>query len=261
MQIKFFGKKAEEESKDLTIVITECPACKRESGGEVCMHCGETLYPKRITFARLLQSIPDVFFDIESGLFYTARTFLTRPGTEIRQYFAGDRSKHYKPLKFILFIGGLYTFLFVKFDINNGQKQSGFDEFGLQWNSVILLFQFPLIALTTWLLYRKRKYTFGEHLVANAFIIAEVSLFSIILFPLYYIFNGTQVIDVLQTLYLLFILCYYPYAFYDWFYQKKTKRGLFISIGFVIIIFIAIMIFTYLLQLILYYLFNLWGWA
>jgi hypothetical protein len=261
MQIKFFGKKAEEESKDLTIVITECPACKRESGGEVCMHCGETLYPKRITFARLLQSIPDVFFDIESGLFYTARTFLTRPGTEIRQYFGGDRAKHYKPLKFILFIGGLYTFLFVKFDINNGQKQSGFDEFGLQWNSVILLFQFPLIALTTWLLYRKRNFTYGEHLVANAFIIAEVSIYKVILFPLYYLLNGTSGINILEISYLLFILVYYPYAFYDWFYQRKTKRGLFISIVFVVILFIMIQIFTYILQLILYYLFNQWGWA
>ena len=261
MNIKFFGKKAEEESKDVTIVITECPACKRESGGKVCMHCGETLYPKRITFARLLQSIPDVFFDVENGLFYTVRTFFTRPGTEIKEYFAGDRAKHYKPLKFILFIGGLYTFLFVKFDINNGVRQSAFDQFGLQWNSVILLFQFPLIALITWLLYRKRKYTYGEHLVANAFIIAEVSIFNILLFPLYYLLNGTSSVDVLQLFYLLFILTYYPYAFFDWFYERKTRRGLFISIAFVLVLFIAMMIFTYLLQLILYYLFNLWGWA
>ena len=261
MKIKFFQQKIEEESKDLTIIITQCPACKKESGGKICMHCGEILYTKRITFIRLLQSIPDVFFDVETGLFYTARTFLTRPGTEIKEYFAGDRAKHYKPLKFILFIGGLYTFLFVKFDINNGQQQTGFEQFGLQWNSVILLFQFPLIALTTWILYRKRKYTYGEHLVANAYIIAEVSIFNIVLFPLYYMLNGTSGINVLQLFYLLFILAYYPYAFYDWFYDRKTKRGLFISIAFVVILFIAIMIFTYILQLILYYLFNQWGWA
>lgn len=261
MKIKFFQKKTEEATKDLTIIITGCPACKKESGGEVCMHCGENLYPKRITFASLLHSIPDVFFDIESGLFYTARTFLTKPGTEIRQYFAGDRARHYKPLKFILFIGGLYTFLFIKFDINNGTKQGAFQEFGQQWNSVILLFQFPLIALTTWLLYRKRKYTYGEHLVANAFIIAEASLFNILLFPLYYFFNGTKGVDVLQVAYLLFILSYYPFSFYDWFYDRKTKRGLVISIVFVLILFIMIIIFTIIIQVLLFYIFTRLGWA
>jgi hypothetical protein len=261
MKIKFFSKKVEDANKDLTITITACPACKRESGGEICMHCGENLYPKRITVMRLLQSIPDVFFDVESGLFYTARTFITRPGREIRQYFAGDRSRHYKPLKFILFIGGLYTFLFVKFKINDGGKASAFEDFGLQWNSAILLLQFPLIALTTWLLFHKRKYTYGEHLVANAFIIAEASLFNIIFFPLYYSFNGTKGITWLQVAYLLFILFYYSFSFYDWLYSRKTKRGLVISIVFTIILFITIEILTLFIEAGLYYVLSLLGWV
>lgn len=261
MKIKFFSKKLEAADKDLTIVITQCPACHKESGGEVCMHCGETLYPKRITAIRLLHSIPDVFFDIESGLFYTIRTFFTKPGTEIKRYFAGDRARHYKPLKFILFIGGLYTFLFVKFNITNGGKQNGFEQFGEQWNSLILLIQFPLIALTTFLLFKHRKYNYGEHLVANAFIIAEASIYKIVLFPLYYIFNGTSTVNILEGVYFLFIIYYYSFAFYDWFYQRKTKRGLFLSITFVVILLIFILIYTYILQALLYYAFVKLGWA
>ena len=238
-----------------------CPACGQQSGGVICMHCGEDLYPKRITVMRLLHSIPDVFFDVEHGLFYSARTFITRPGTEIRQYFAGDRARHYKPLKFILFIGGLYTFLFIKFKINDGGKQSAFEDFELQWNSAILLLQFPLIALTTYLLFHKRKYTYGEHLVANAFIIAEASLFNIILFPLYYLLNGTSGVSFLQGIYLLFILCYYAFSFYDWFYHRRSTRGLIISIVFTIILFIMVLIFTIIVEAALYYLLSRLGWT
>lgn len=261
MKINFLQKKTEEATKDVATVITTCPACKRESPGMVCMHCGENLYPKRITMARILQSIPDVFFDIEHGIFYTARAFIKRPGTEIRNYFAGDRLKHYKPLKYITFIGGLYAFLFIKFDINNGKVESAFMEFGEQWTSLILLLQFPLIALTTWLLYRKRKFTYGEHLVANAFIIGECSLFNIILFPVYMMLNGTYGVDVLQTVYLFFILGYYTFSFYDWFYERKTKRGLAITIAFVFCLFIMILIYTFIIQALLFYIFIKMGWT
>jgi hypothetical protein len=261
MKINFFQKKTEETGNDVALVLTTCPACSQQSAGVVCMHCGESLYPKRITFPRLLQSIPDVFFDVERGLFYTARTFIKRPGTEISRYFSGDRLKHYKPLKYITFIGGLYAFLFIKFDINNGKQESAFIEFGEQWTSLILLLQFPLIAFTTWLFYRKRKYTYGEHLVANAFLIGECSLFNIILFPLYLILNGTSGVDILQTIYVFFILGYYTFSFYDWLYGRKTKRGLFISLAFVFCLFIMIMIYTLIIQAILFYIFIKMGWT
>jgi hypothetical protein len=261
MKINFFQNKAKAVTKEVVLTLTICPACHLESAGKVCMHCGENLYPKRITMASILKSIPDVFFDIEHGLFYTARTFIRRPGKEIREYFAGDRLKHYKPLKYITFIGGLYAFLFIKFDIDNGVEKSPFYEFGDQWTSLILLLQFPLIALTTWLLFRKRKYTYGEHLVANAFIIGECSLFNIILFPLYLSFNGTFGVDILQTIYIFFILGYYSFSFYDWFYERQSKRGLAISIAFVFCLFIMILIYTFIIQALLFYIFIKMGWT
>lgn len=121
------------------------------------MHCGETLIPKRITVATLLHAIPDVFLYINHGLFYTMHNFLTRPEKEIRSYFAGNRKKHYKPLKFVLFIGGFATLIYFRFVFTNGRPQSDFDSFGNNWNSLLLLIQFPIIAFITWLLYKKNN--------------------------------------------------------------------------------------------------------
>ena len=235
-----------------------CPSCFEQGIGNYCMHCSEDMSPKRISLPIVFKSIPDIFFDVEHGLFYSIKMLLLKPGETVRRYLGGDRQRHYKPLKFVLFLGGLYAFLFVNFNIhgvstgmyesiarNNGSSvESGkhIDLFAEQWNSVLMLIQFPIIALFTWLLFRKRKYYYGEHLLANAFFIGEVSLYNIILFPIIYLLNGTVWVDRINLLYSLWILFYYTYAFYDWLYLKKTARGFFISFGLVIclVLFIAL---------------------
>lgn len=231
-----------------------CPHCQEPGKGQVCSECGEDLHPKRITFFRILKDIPDVFFDLEFGLLYTLRTFITRPGREIREYFAGDRQKHYKPLKFILFMGGLVTLLMVTFNITDGREMTPMEEFSWQWNSAILIFQFPIISILTWLIFKKRKYTFGEHLMANAFLIGEVITFYIIFFPALYYFNKTIGVTVIQFLYSFWILGYYTYAFYDWFYHKKTAAGFFKSLGVTIFIFVTVMIITVPIQYLFFHL-------
>ncbi len=229
-----------------------CPACKIPGTGKLCAACGETLYHKRITLTQLLKHIPDVF-DLDHGLIYTIRSFLTRPGKEIHEYFAGDRSKHYKPLKFILFIGGIVTLLMINFKIGNGSEPTAFEKFETQWNSAILIFQFPVIALCTWLIFRKRKYNYGEHLVANAFLIGEVIMFHIVFFPVYLLLNNSIGINIIYFFYLLWILSYYTYAFYDWFYNKQTAVGFFKSMGITIFIFIVTLIVSIPLEIMLYY--------
>jgi len=261
MQIPFKKKDNPKNAADLSDVINTCPACGRQSGGEVCMHCGESLYPERITFVKILKDVPDVFFDVDKGLFYTMRTFFTHPGREIKRYFSGDRNKHYKPLKYILLIGGLTTFIYAKFIITDGATESAFEKFGTQWNSLILLIQLPLIACMTWLLFKKRSYTYGEHLVANAYIIAQVSIFNIALFPIYYLLNGTSNIIWPQLLYIVLILFYYCFAFYDWFYDKKGKQGLILSFVFVFVLLLFVLIFTFVIQAVLFYFFLKLGWA
>lgn len=253
-----------------------CPSCHKPGSGTFCTHCSEVMDPRRITMKSMVTSVPDVFFDVEHGLFFTIKTMIMKPGETIRRYFNGDRQKHYKPLKFILFIGGLMAFLFVSFNIH--ANYTGGDvfrtsiytnakinerllvQFTIQWTSVIMLIQFPLIALASWLVFRKPKYFFGEHLTANAYFIGEVLIYHILLFPVYYLANGTQWITVLYNFYSLWIVAYYTYAFYDWIYSGKTTGGFFKSLLFVICTFIFISLLTVDISEVLYILkMKLWG--
>ncbi len=253
-----------------------CPACSKPGTGGHCTYCSEVMLPERITLKHIFHSIPDVFFDVEHGLFYSIKTFIKHPGETIRRYYKGDRQRHYKPLKFVLFLGGLYAFLFISFGIHS--NSSGYyeelynnssagkiyghniDLFSQQWDSLLRMIQFPLIALITWALFRKLKYNYGEHFVANAYFIGEVSLYQIILFPVYYLVNGSKWIDILNYLSLLWILFYYVYAFYDWLYHRKTTKGLTICILLVVCLFILIQYITFLLSPVLYDIkVRIWG--
>src|SRR5665647_1724940 len=104
-----------------------CPCCGQKSNGEFCMHCGEIIKHQRLSLCTLINSVPDVFFDVESGLFYSILNLLKRPGTVVRRYFAGDRSRNYKPLKFVLFIGGLWALLYIRFHIQ-GDSSSFYEQ-------------------------------------------------------------------------------------------------------------------------------------
>ena len=175
----------------------------------------------------------------------------------VREYFAGNRRRHYKPINFFLFIGGLVVLLFLTFHIHGTENSAVYtsllkdkelgkklDNFNDRSLTIILLFQFPIVAFFTWLFFRKRKYYFGEHLVANAYFIGEVSLAKILLFPAYLIFNGAATIEILDDIYAGLVVVYYVYAFYDWFYYRKTWKGFFIIFLFVVLLYFFVMMIT-----------------
>ncbi len=231
-----------------------CPACSMPGTGVHCSYCGEIMRPQRITFKGILKSIPDILFDLDHGLLYTIPALIKKPGETVRRFFEGDRGRHYKPLKFLLFIVAVSAYLFIRFNIDgNNQglyeslmtdKAAGkrIDSYSLQVDQLVLLTELPLLSLISWLFFIKKNYSYGEHLMAMAFFIGEVTLYRIILFPLFIMLNHTSGVDTLNSIYTFWILGYFTYAFYDWMYPKKTAGGFFLSLLTIIVIFIVMAI-------------------
>ncbi len=208
-----------------------CPACKRQTTTDYCPHCGEFQHPKRFSLGTVLGDIPNAVVNFEKGLLHTIKSLVIRPGETLREYFAGARSKHYRPLNFVFLVGGLYTLLFSLANIQgvlttaNAQNTSEWDLFieeqSLQYQAFLLLLQLPIFSLVTWLVFRKRKYYYGEHLIGNAYMVGEISIYQLIMFPLYMVLNNTAGVDVLNFLYLIFIIAYGFFLYYDWFFNRK----------------------------------------
>ncbi len=242
-----------------------CPACGKMSPGYYCMHCGEKLQHDRITFKHFAKGAPLVFFNFGKAFFDTVFALVKRPGHFVKKYFAGDRARYYKPISFFMFIGGIVLLLFLSFHISAPDNKifeewlddkdlgRNLDEFNSQYLTGILFVQFPIIAFFTWMFFRKREHYFGEHLVANAFFIGEVNICKILLFPIYLIVNHTDTVNILDDVYAFMVVCYYTYAFYDWLYNRKTWKGFFITLIFVIVLYFFIMILTVFLVPMLYF--------
>ncbi|HWC52987.1 MAG TPA: DUF3667 domain-containing protein [Chitinophagaceae bacterium] len=256
------------ETNDRFQIVKKCPACGKMSVGNYCVHCGEKLEHGRYTFQQFLKSIPEVILDNGFGIFYTIYELIIHPGQMVKSYFSGNRKKHYKPVNFFLFIGGLVAVLFISFHIsapdanlyegwvNDKELGAQLDKINNEYLTGILLLQFPIIAFFTWLFFRRKEHFFGEHLVANAYFIGEVELIRLLLFPIYLLNNKTDLVNTLDLVNAGLILCYYIYAFYDWLYNKKTWSGFFIIVVFVVILYIIVMMLTMILIVPGLYLFS-----
>lgn len=249
--------------------VKECPACGKMSTGDYCMHCGEKLEHDRVTLKKFLFTVPEIILHVGFNIFDTIYELIAHPGKMVKGYFAGNRKKHYKPINFFLFIGGLVTVLYIGNHISGpdakmyeawiDDKELGkqLDKINTNYLTGILMLQFPVVAFFTWLFFRSRKHYFGEHLVANAYFIGEVMLIRIILFPVYYFYNKTVVVDNLDLVFAILTVCYYIYAFYDWLYNRKTWKGFLIILVFVVLLYFFVQILSLLLLIPLLYLFKM----
>lgn len=201
---------------------------------------------ERITFKHLSAELIKIF-NLEKGILLTVRDLLLHPRTMIKQYLVGGeaRKKYTKPLQFVIVLVGLYTFLMVQIDwslflpdtaatetydlgykIGSGGEAP--DEatlkeieaqtlaFQEQYNlvlkkyfNVIMLAFVPLVALFTYLFYRKHQLSYPEHLVVNAYLTGVQSVIYIVTLPLIFL-SG--------TIFLLSSLVAYLYNI--WFYQQ-----------------------------------------
>ena len=58
--------------------------------------------------------------------------------------------------------------------------------------AIVSLLELPLLALGTFIAFKKYGYNFVEHLIINTFLTGQKLIFHILLFPLVYLYNGTE---------------------------------------------------------------------
>lgn len=224
-----------DQNMDVPVI---CKGCGNNSNGNYCTQCGEYLHPERFTIKKIASSIPDVFLEVEHGLFYTIKELFKNPSAAIASFLAGNRSKHYQPLKFVLIMSGLYALLFIYFDIHGVEGVYGgvtdannaqlLEEQYVKCQSIINVFSLPFLSLLTWLFFRKNMY-YGEHLLMNCFIIGIVLFIQVLCFPIMLLKNGTVWVDWINDILTLATVYIAARTYYGLFYEKN-KRNLVIAI-------------------------------
>jgi hypothetical protein len=102
--------------------LINCRNCSHTVKDNFCGHCGQPVQVKRIDWHYILHEIQHVLH-FEKGIFYTIKELLIRPGQNIRDFIADNRSRLVKPILFIIITSLIYTIIDHAFHIEQGYLQ------------------------------------------------------------------------------------------------------------------------------------------
>ncbi len=186
-----------------------CQNCNHEFVGQYCSQCGQRADTHRINWHYIWHEIPHSVWHYDSGIFFTLRELITRPGYTIRDFLNGKRVKHYRPLALLLILGAILVFashsLNVSF-VKRGQEtigtpvnaskgiatfQQDLNQFIEKNQTIISIAMIPLYAFWFWLLFRRRGYNYPEMLVTQTFITNFNFMSSLIIVLLVWALGGS----------------------------------------------------------------------
>jgi hypothetical protein len=228
-----------------------------KNGGTVftdafCNHCGQKIH-HRITVGHIWHDALHAIIHADKGVFYLLGQLFIRPGVVAREYIIdGKRKNYFNPLTYALILGSIAAFIAVNShykektmnNISGGnptlsaskmKKLTGVLQYVNKYYNVVHLLQVPFFALSSWLLYRKKKLFYAEHLMLHCFRAAQTTLVAIFFMILLNI--TAAYLNISSVFISLFYIAYYIWMITQFFNEKNLtgylKAALSYLLGFI----------------------------
>lgn len=211
--------------------ITTCKNCGNELDAKYCAKCGQAAKVHRIDAHYISHEIQHLLH-LEKGFLHTVKELLLRPGQNIREYIAGNRSRHVKPIPFLIFTSLIYTLISHYFHIEERYtSQEGPAAAAFAKSHIPMLFKWVrdhygyanilmggLIALWIKVFFRKYQYNIFEITVLLCFMMGEGMLF----LAIGAIISGLTKHLLIYTLVSFAVWFYTAWGIGQFYEQKKT---------------------------------------
>src|SRR5690606_38187423 len=149
--------------------------------GNFCGNCGQSAHIHRLSIKHfLLHDLVHSFWHVDRGIFLTLKEVLVRPGYAALEYIHGKRAGRFPILTLLILLVGASLWLAsvthpsepspVTITGNAGKVATWLYEFIQQNQKWILLGQLPIGALSTWIVFRKVRLNYTEHLFVNSYV-------------------------------------------------------------------------------------------
>lgn len=163
-----------------------CLNCSNPLSEKFCGECGQKAATHRFTIHEWLHEIPHSIFHVDGGFFVTFKNLCLRPGNMIREYLAGRRKSYFSPFLYLLIMCGVFVVIsLLAADASRAKPE--IVDFASAYNYLLTNYYKPIIvamvlplALATRLVFWRAGFNFAEHLVLNAFVIAQMIIGDII---------------------------------------------------------------------------------
>lgn len=189
--------------------MTNCKNCNNHFEGNFCSECGQAADTHEINSHFLWHDIQQGLLNLDKGILFTLKELSTRPGYSIKEFIAGRRVQHFKPVSFVLVVAGIYGFVIHYFDITSffnaipdvdTKKVIDVSKI-IDWISanyaLSTLILIPISSLSTYWAFKKERYNFIQHIVINAFISGFHIVLRLFFFPLLLLFDKKDGLGIL----------------------------------------------------------------
>lgn len=162
---------------------------------DFCPKCGQNAHLHRLSMHDVAHEVLHYFTHADKGLFHLLKALATKTGAVAREYCEGKRKSYFSPLNFFLI---MITISFFVVSLDNGRAvmtmidrdqflqaypdphvRKIMERFVTRWQyitklmleyyKVSYILTLPIYSLFYWLMLRREKFNFTEHLVANMY--------------------------------------------------------------------------------------------
>jgi len=169
-----------------------CENCSNQFNDAFCNHCGQKR-AHRITMPHIFHEVAHAFTHADKGFLHLLLRLFVKPGIVAREYILEKKRKRYfNPFQYILIIGSIAAFVAINSHFAETTMevmgpggtpskrildfQHGISKIMTKYYNFVVLLQLPFFALGSFLMFRKYKFNYAEHLTLHTFITAQATL-------------------------------------------------------------------------------------
>jgi hypothetical protein len=209
-----------------------CLNCNSETTGSYCYNCGQKTSTSRFSFQHIFKNdIASKYYSLlKNPAFFSLKELATRPGDSIREYLLGKRVNHMNYMSLFLLLSGIGIFIdqythFSLADVTSGDEAgkkiiANYFNFVRDNPKTYIAITIPIVSVFTYLLFKKSKFNFSEHLILNIYKASALLVLTKIVSLFSFITSNLSFLKVISQLVEIGVVAYSFWFVYQFFNDK-----------------------------------------
>lgn len=219
---------------------SKCKSCQSSinSSDKYCQNCGGKVINERLTLKSIWQEFVGPFFSWDNNFNTTTKALVTKPDDVLLAFVSGARKKYFKPFPFLILYSTISLLFYKLFPVemfqsfekgleygasqhtddvqnilNSKELTSQFSATFYNYYNFIIVLSVPIVALTSFLTFKKYRHNYSEHLIFQSYIQSFIGYLSMLINIIAITMLNMELITV-SSITILLTLIYLNWVFY-----------------------------------------------